>query len=77
MVEEDFVKIVIDLPAAEDGVGGEGIWSVKVGEDLYEVPVRAGLVKAPELYPYSSAYRAKKPTSGAEATSLPEPLRHG
>jgi hypothetical protein len=37
MVEEDFVKIVIDLPAAEDGVGGEGIWSVKVGEDLYEV----------------------------------------
>ena len=35
-MEEKFVKIVIDLPEAEDGVGGEGIWSVKVGEDLYE-----------------------------------------
>jgi len=35
-LEEDFVKIVVDLPDAEDGVGGEGIWSVKVGEDLYE-----------------------------------------
>jgi hypothetical protein len=37
MVDENFVKIVIDLPDAEDGVGGEGMWSVKVGEDLYEV----------------------------------------
>ncbi len=35
--EEKFVKIVIDLPDAEDGVGGEGVWSVKVGDDLYEV----------------------------------------
>jgi hypothetical protein len=37
MAEEEFVKIVIDLPDAEDGVGGEGVWSVKVGEDLYEI----------------------------------------
>jgi hypothetical protein len=36
-MEEEFVKIVIDLPDAEDGVGGEGLWSVRVGEDLYEV----------------------------------------
>jgi putative transposase len=44
---------------------------------LYMNPVRAGLVEAPELYPYSSAYRAEKPTSGAKAPSPPEPLRHG
>ncbi|HEV2646600.1 MAG TPA: DUF4265 domain-containing protein [Acidobacteriaceae bacterium] len=36
-MEEKFIKIVIDLPEADDGVGGEGIWSVQVGEDLYEV----------------------------------------
>lgn len=36
-MEEKHVKIVIDLPDSEDGVAGEGIWSVKVGEDLYEV----------------------------------------
>ena len=36
-MEEKFVKLVINLPNAEDGVGGEGIWSVKIGEDLYEV----------------------------------------
>jgi Domain of unknown function (DUF4265) len=35
--EEEFVKIVIDLPDTEDGVSGEGIWSVRIGEDLYEV----------------------------------------
>jgi hypothetical protein len=35
--EEEFVKVVIDLPDAEDGVGGEGVWSVKVGEDRYEI----------------------------------------
>lgn len=35
--EETFTKIVIDLPDAEDGVGGEGIWTVQVGPDLYEV----------------------------------------
>jgi hypothetical protein len=34
---EKFVKIVIDLPDAELGVSGEGVWSVQVGEDLYEV----------------------------------------
>jgi hypothetical protein len=36
-MEDKFVKIVIDLPDADDGVGGEGIWSVRVGDDLYEV----------------------------------------
>jgi hypothetical protein len=36
-MEENFVKIVIDLPDAEDGVTGEGIWSVQVGQDLYEL----------------------------------------
>jgi putative transposase len=40
-------------------------------------PVRAKLVEAAELYPYSSAFRAEKLTSGAEAPFLPEPLRHG
>jgi hypothetical protein len=35
--EEQFTKIVIDLPNAEDGVTGEGIWTVEVGPGLYEV----------------------------------------
>lgn len=35
--EEKFTKIVINLPDAEDGVGGEGIWTVAVGAGLYEV----------------------------------------
>ena len=36
-MEEKFVKIVIDLPDAPLGVGGESVWSVQVGDDLYEV----------------------------------------
>ena len=44
---------------------------------LHMNPVRGRLVEAAELYPYSSAYRADKLTSGAEAPSLPEPFRHG
>jgi hypothetical protein len=35
--EEQFTKIVVDLPEADDGVGGEGLWTVALGEDLYEV----------------------------------------
>ena len=35
--KETFTKIVIDLPDAEDGVGGEGVWTVALGDDLYEV----------------------------------------
>ena len=35
--EETFTKIVIDLPEAEDGVGGEGVWTVEVSPGLYEV----------------------------------------
>ena len=35
--EAEFVKIVIDLPDAEDGVGGEGIWAKPLGDELYEV----------------------------------------
>jgi Domain of unknown function (DUF4265) len=35
--KEDFVKIRVDLPDAEDGVSGEGLWAVKVGQNLYEV----------------------------------------
>lgn len=35
--EETFTKIVIDLPEAEDGVGGEGSWTIQVDPDLYEV----------------------------------------
>lgn len=37
VVEEKFIKIVIDLPDAEDGVSGEGIWTVEVEPGLYEV----------------------------------------
>jgi putative transposase len=44
---------------------------------LHLNPVRGRLVEAAELYPYSSAYRTVRPTSGAEAQLLPEPLRHG
>jgi putative transposase len=44
---------------------------------LHLNPVRGKLVEAAELYPYSSVYRAEKLTSGAEAPSLSEPLRHG
>jgi hypothetical protein len=36
-VEEKFTKIVVNLPNAEDGVAGEGLWSVALGNDLYEV----------------------------------------
>lgn len=35
--DEVFTKIVVDLPEAEDGISGEGLWTVKVGQDLYEV----------------------------------------
>jgi Domain of unknown function (DUF4265) len=35
--KEQFTKIVVDLPDAEDGVGGEGLWTVALGDDLYEV----------------------------------------
>jgi hypothetical protein len=34
---EELVKIVVDLPDAEDGVGGEGLWAAKLGDDLYDV----------------------------------------
>jgi putative transposase len=44
---------------------------------LHMNPVRGRLVESAELYPYSSAYLAEKLTSGAEAPSLSEPLRHG
>jgi len=44
---------------------------------LHMNPVRGRLVESPELYPYSSAYRAEKPTSGAQAPSSSEPVRHG
>jgi len=44
---------------------------------LHMNPVRGGLVKSAELYPYSSAYRIEELTSGAEAPSRPESLRHG
>jgi putative transposase len=44
---------------------------------LHMNPVRGGLVESAEHYPYSSAYRTEKLTSGAEAPSRPEPLRHG
>jgi len=36
-ITEEFVKILIDLPEAEDGVGTEGLWAVRLKEDLYEV----------------------------------------
>lgn len=35
--KEDFVKIVVDLPEPDMGTGGEGLWTVQVGPDLYEV----------------------------------------
>jgi len=35
--EEKFTKIVVDLPDAEDGVGGEGLWTIALGKDLYEI----------------------------------------
>jgi putative transposase len=44
---------------------------------LHMNPVRGGLVESAELYPYSSAYQSEKLTSGAEAPSRAEPLRHG
>jgi putative transposase len=40
-------------------------------------PVRARLVTAAELYPYSSAYRGQKLTSVAKATPGAEVVRHG
>jgi hypothetical protein len=37
IAKEKFTKIVVDLPDAEDGVGGEGLWTISLGEDLYEI----------------------------------------
>lgn len=36
-MDEQFVKIVLDLPDAEDGVGAKASGQSKVGDDLYEV----------------------------------------
>jgi hypothetical protein len=58
-MEEKFVKILIDLPDADDGVGGEGIWSVQIGKDLYEV--RNSPWHSTEIN-YLDVVRARSPT---------------
>lgn|GEM_PF-2838075 len=35
--EEKFTKIVVNIPEPDLGCSGEGIWTVEVGPDLYEV----------------------------------------
>jgi hypothetical protein len=35
--EPELVKIVVDLPDNEEGVGSEGLWAKPLGNDLYEV----------------------------------------
>ena len=34
---EDFVRVVVDLPEPDDGVSGERLWAVPVGDDVYEI----------------------------------------
>ena len=33
----EHMKIVVNLPDCEDGVGAEGLWAIPLGNDLYEV----------------------------------------
>jgi hypothetical protein len=37
VADEEFVKIVVDLPEGDLGVFGEGLWTKPLGNDLYEV----------------------------------------
>jgi hypothetical protein len=34
---EEFVKVVVILPEPDLGVGGEGLWAVPLGDDVYEI----------------------------------------
>lgn len=34
---EEFVKVVVDLPEPDMGVGGEGLWAVPICDDVYEI----------------------------------------
>jgi hypothetical protein len=35
--EENFIKIVVDIAEPDMGISGEGLWTVQVGPDLYEI----------------------------------------
>jgi len=35
--EEEFVKVVIDVSDPDMGVGGERVWAVALGDDVYEI----------------------------------------
>jgi hypothetical protein len=35
--EEQFVKVVVELPEPDLGVSGERLWAVQVADDLYEI----------------------------------------
>ena len=34
---EEFVRVVVDLPEPDEGVSGERLWAVPVGDDVYEI----------------------------------------
>jgi hypothetical protein len=35
--KEEFVKVVIDISDPDRGVGGERVWAVSLGDDVYEI----------------------------------------
>ena len=35
--KEEFVKVIVDIPEPDLGVGGEGLWCVHLGNDVYEI----------------------------------------
>ena len=37
MADDDFLKIVVDIPKGDLGIYGEGLWTKPLGNDLYEV----------------------------------------
>ena len=34
---DELVKVVVDLPENDMGVGGEGLWAMPIGDDVYEI----------------------------------------
>lgn len=35
--EEELVKLVIELPDSDDGITGERVWALPLGNDVYEI----------------------------------------
>jgi putative transposase len=78
LIKNGFVyRLETELPIWEDGFLGYSVANVRdleiVRAYLHEVPVRANLVPAAEMYPYSSAYHHTIGEMPA-AETIPAPL---